>query len=85
MDSPCRFQAEKRASHLPRGCLACPHYPLCKGGCRLEALSSTGNLYGKTTLCGDYRHLLAHIEKRLSREKGDLEDWLLGLYHRSGM
>jgi uncharacterized protein len=85
MDSPYRFQAEKRASHLPRQCLACPHYPLCKGGCRLETLSSTGNLYGKTTLCRDYRDLFAHIEKRLSREKGDLEDWLLGLYHRSGI
>ncbi|MCL5422517.1 MAG: SPASM domain-containing protein [Nitrospirae bacterium] len=82
MNSPVRLEASRRGARLPDDCYKCSYFPVCNGGCRLEAYSYHGDIYKATSLCDDYMKIFRHIEGRLQREKGDVNDWWFALYER---
>ena len=57
------FVQQSRAVH--RACRDCPHFPLCRGGCRrYRAVEADGSL-GRNTLCPGYREFFAYAAPRL--------------------
>lgn len=82
MDSGIRLEAARRSTRLPETCNKCSYFPICNGGCRLEAFSYHGDIYRETSLCDDYKEIFRHIERRLEMEKGDVNDWWSTLYER---
>ena len=82
MNSRIRIKAARRSTKLPEACNKCSYFPICNGGCRLEAFSYHGDIYRETSLCDDYKEIFRHIERRLELEKGDVNDWWSTLYER---
>lgn len=80
--SPSRLDLERRGLELPEKCFDCPYFSLCNGGCPLEALSFYGDRKRETSLCGEYREIFEHIERRIQEERGDIADWWLSLLER---
>jgi len=68
-------EAGKRYMNLPEDCQGCEYFPICEGGCRLDAYSYYGSIYKKTSMCAEYKQIFSHIEKRINDEKGDVLDW----------
>lgn len=57
------FVQQSRA--VDRACRDCPHFPLCRGGCRrYRPVEADGSL-GRNTLCPGYREFFAYAAPRL--------------------
>ena len=57
------FVQQSRA--VDRACRDCPHFPLCRGGCRrYRPVEADGSL-GRNVLCPGYREFFAYAAPRL--------------------
>ena len=57
------FVQQSRAVDM--ACRSCPHFPLCRGGCRrYRPVEADGSL-GRNTLCPGYREFFAYAAPRL--------------------
>ena len=46
-------------------CKRCEFFDICHGGCMHDGFVESGNLKSKTFLCGAYKQIFTHIQKRL--------------------
>lgn len=66
-------EAYRRAEYIAASdCAKCKWYNICHGGCLHDGFLHNGDFKSKTLLCSTYKHLFAHIEKRM-KEAGMLE------------
>ena len=83
LSSSVRFAACERLLYLPEKCQSCYYFPICEGGCRLEAYSYYGDMHRETSMCEEYRMLFSHIERKIDEEKGDMLDWWQSLLNHN--
>jgi uncharacterized protein len=59
-------EAMRRRAEALTGCHTCKHWPICHGGCPLNALVLGGDPMAKDPFCKDYQMIFAKIHRALA-------------------
>lgn len=75
----------KRYGNLHPDCQACQWRVSCRGGCTMEAIQHSGQIDGKTPLCGTWQSCFSAIDDAIARHgPANVRAWSEGLVGMEG-